>query len=222
MQSTVNRRRRLLGAAALLTAAAGWGAVRLSCAADVGENALSEDGLPFYTDADLLPRWKRAGTRRIGRFSLRNQFGQRIDEGLLERGATVLSFFFTGCATQCPVALELLDLARQDMGREAPSFLSISVTPRLDDERALRVFAERARLPSTWQLATGDAEQVYRLARRELLTDIESPGADNLPPHTERALLIDAERRIRGIYNATLATELQRLKADVRRLRPHV
>ncbi|MEM0997605.1 MAG: hypothetical protein AAGN35_11015 [Bacteroidota bacterium] len=33
--------------------------------------------------------------------------------------------------------------------------------------------------------------------------------------HTENFLLIDQNRRIRGIYNGTLGVEIERLKADV-------
>lgn len=217
MRTLLTRRRLLFGGAALMAAAGG--AVLGLRAPAPQENALSEEGLPYYTDATLRPRWRDGGARRIARFALRNQHGARLDAAALDGEPTVVNFFFSACATQCPLALELLNLARQDMGAEAPRFLSLSVTPRLDDVAALQAFARRSGLPPSWQQATGQAEEVYRLAREQLLTDIETPGADNQPPHTERALLVDGQRRIRGIYNATLATELLRLKFDLRRLR---
>ena len=57
------------------------------------------------------------------------------------------------------------------------------------------------------------------MANDDLLTDIRTPGPDGLPPHTERALLVDAQRRIRGIYDANQAVDLMRLRYDLRRLR---
>lgn len=220
MHAVTGRRKLLLGTAALLAAGGGLAGLRALAAAPAPqESALGEDGLPFYTDASLRPRWRNGDKRRVGRFMLRDQHGAALTEMALDGEPTVVSFFFTGCATQCPLAMELLNLARQDMGTGAPRFLSVSVTPQLDDVAALQGFARRGGLPPEWRLATGQPAEVYRLAREQLLTDIETPGPDNQPPHTERALLVDGARRIRGIYNATMATELLRLKFDLRRLR---
>lgn len=216
---TVSRTRRLLLGAAALLAVGGASLARLRAQAAPQENALGEDGLPFYTDATLRPRWRDAGRRRIGQLALRNQHGAALDASVLDGEPTVVSFFFSGCATRCPLAMELLNLSRLDMGAEAPRYLSLSVTPQLDDVAALQAYARRSGLPPSWQLATGRPDQVYRLAREQLLSDIETPGPDHQPPHTERALLVDGQRRIRGIYNATVATELLRLKFDLRRLR---
>jgi protein SCO1/2 len=183
------------------------------------ENALMYDTLPFYVNADLMPRWQGAGGRRIEGVALVDQNGRRFDEEVFRRGPTVVNFFYSGCTTLCPVSMELLGLTRKDLGAEAPNFISISVTPLADTPPALTAYAKKINLPADWRLATGVPQQVYAMARKQLLTDIETPGPDGQPPHTERAMLVDAEGRIRGIYDANQAVDLMRMRYDLRRLR---
>lgn len=177
------------------------------------------DTLPFYVKADLLPRWQGADSRHIEGMALVDQHGRRIGEELFHSGPTVVNFFYSGCTTVCPVSMELLSLTRKDLGSEAPRFLSISVTPLADNPAALTAYAEKLALPADWRLATGVLQQVYAMAREQLLTDIETPGPDGRPPHTERAMLIDTAGRIRGIYDANQAIDLMRMRYDLRRLR---
>jgi cytochrome oxidase Cu insertion factor (SCO1/SenC/PrrC family) len=183
------------------------------------ENALMYDTLPFYTKADLMPRWRGADRRHIEDMALIDQNGKGFDEAVLRKGPTVVNFFYSGCTTVCPVSMELLSLTRKDLGTEAPNFLSISVTPLQDNPAALRAYAKKIGLPEQWHLATGVPGQVYAMAREQLLTDIETPGPDGQPPHTERAMLIDTEGRIRGIYDANQPVDLMRMRYDLRRLR---
>lgn len=186
------------------------------------ENALMYDTLPYYVKNDLRPRWHGANQRHITGMKLRDQHNAVFDEKMFSQGPTVVNFFFSGCTTVCPVSMELLSLTRKDLAAEAPSFLSISVTPLADNPATLAGYAKKLALPDDWHLATGVPRQVFDMAKEALLTDIETPGPDGLPPHTERALLVDTEGRIRGIYNANEATDLMRLRYDLRRLKSEV
>lgn len=204
--------------AAGLAGLAGVAALSRS-ASGQSENALMYDTLPFYIQADLLPRWRGADGRHIEDMALLDQDGRGFDESVFRQGPTVVNFFYSGCTTVCPVSMELLSLTRRDLGTEAPNFISISVTPLQDNPAALRAYAKKIGLAGPWQLATGAPAQVYALAREQLLTDIETPGPDGQPPHTERAMLVDTEGRIRGIYDASQAVDLMRMRHDLRRLR---
>ncbi len=187
--------------------------------ANVQENALMYDTLPFYIGGDLLPRWRGANRRHIEGLALVDQSGNRVGDDVFDRGPTVVNFFYSGCTTLCPVSMELLSLTRKDLGAQAPNFLSISVTPLADTPAALTAYAKKINLPADWRLATGVPQQVFAMAREQLLTDIETPGPDGQPPHTERAMLIDTHGRIRGIYDANQAVDLMRMRYDLRRLR---
>jgi len=210
---------RLLIVAITMASVTGIAVAMRPAARPIAENALMYDTLPFYTGADLLPHWHGADKRRIGSFHLQDQQGQVLDEHVFVSGPTVVNFFFGGCTTVCPASMELLNLTRKDMATEAPAFLSISVTPLADSPAALRSYAKRIGLPADWRLTTGVPKDVFAMARNDLLTDIEKTGPDGLPPHTERALLIDIQGRIRGVYNANTAVDLMRMRYDLRRLR---
>jgi cytochrome oxidase Cu insertion factor (SCO1/SenC/PrrC family) len=67
-------------------------------------------------------------------------------------------------------------------------------------------------LNAQWQLLTGSPEQVEYLVVNSFF------AKNRLEAHTEKAYLIDADRRIRGIYNATQRGDLLRLREDVQRL----
>ena len=210
----------------LLAAALGACVAAAALLAEHGrpDSMLAHDALPFYGSGDLRPRWSTiAGWHRVERVALRDQRGDPVDERLLDRGATVVSFFFGGCATLCPVSTDLLRRTRATLAASgpanAPQFVSITVTPLNDDPASLRACAERFGLGEGWTLLTGEPDQVIRLARRAFFTDIEMPTFGAEPPHVDRAFLVDGSRRIRGIYDATSTNEMTRLSADLARLR---
>jgi protein SCO1/2 len=96
--------------------------------------------------------------------------------------------------------------------------LSHSVTPEDDSIPALKKFAdENGVISANWHLLTGDKTEIYRLARKEYFAG-DSVGyyqSGNEFLHTENFILIDKHRRIRGVYNGTLAVEVERIMKDV-------
>jgi cytochrome oxidase Cu insertion factor (SCO1/SenC/PrrC family) len=185
------------------------------------DSALAHADLPYYGSSDLLPRWDWLSRQhKVGKLALQDQHGKILDEKLFDQGPTVVSFFFTACTTVCPVSTDLLLRAQASMASQGmtPGFLSISVTPQTDDAATLRRYARSTGLPSSWILASGNAGQTARFASESFFSDIATLGTDGLPPHLDRAFLVDRQRRIRGIYDARSGQEIIRLKQDVARL----
>lgn len=90
--------------------------------------------------------------------------------------------------------------------------VSYSVTPEVDTPEVLSDFVAGHGIDAeAWQLVTGEAETIYELARESYFADDGRLGtdmsADALFLHTEKMLLVDAEGRLRGIYNGTLPYE---------------
>ena len=78
---------------------------------------------------------------------------------------------------------------------------------------------ERGINPAVWKLVTGDANQIYGLARQSYFADDsrledQPSGAEDFL-HTEKALLVDQQGRIRGVYNATVPHDIENLIADI-------
>lgn len=184
------------------------------------DSILAHDTLPFYASADLRPRWDRiSSVLRVDGFEFTNHRKASVDSRLLDNGPTVINLFFAGCVSVCPVSMDLLRTLRASFGSQAPQFVSLTVSPLTDDVRALDDYAARFGLPKDWILLTGEPRHVESWARHSLYSDITQLGADGLPPHTERAFLIDRRHRIRGIYDARSPHEMVRLRSDIGQLR---
>lgn len=96
--------------------------------------------------------------------------------------------------------------------------LSFSVTPWIDKVARLQQFAHRNQITSpNWHLLTGSTNQIYTLARKAYFAeeDIGFTKDSTQFLHTEHIILVDKQRRIRGIYNGTLELEVRQLSADI-------
>jgi protein SCO1 len=184
------------------------------------DSILAHDTLPFYASADMRPRWDRiSSVLRVGAFEFTNHRKASVDSRLLDNGPTVVNLFFAGCVSVCPVSMDLLRTLQASFGSQAPQFVSLTVSPLTDDVRALDDYAAKFGLPKDWILLTGEPRHVEAWARHSLYSDITTLGADGLPPHTERAFLVDRRHRIRGIYDARSPHEMVRLRSDIGQLR---
>ncbi len=205
--------RRLLCAALLATAAC---------------DAAIHDGLPFYRSAELTPEWisdAAAGSRsmhRVSRFALANQHGRIVRDSILDGRLSIVHFFVATCGGVCPVARNhMADLLRT-LADSDLVVLSHSVQPERDTVPALAAYAKRHDIRDPrWQLLTGARTDMERLARDSYfvnLSDGRSYGTEQLA-HTETVVLVDRERRIRGVYNGILKLDMDRLGDDVVSLR---
>src|SRR5262249_22493120 len=101
--------------------------------------------------------------------------------------------------------------------------VSYTVTPEDDTPSLLANFGrDRGIDPNRWWLVTGQREQIYSLARTSYFADDERIGAASGDAsvflHTEKVLLVDASRRLRGVYNGTQPHEIDQLIGDIQRL----
>jgi protein SCO1/2 len=183
------------------------------------------DRLPFFNTPDWTARWiepSDAGydsIHQIPAFRLTDQLGRAITERDLEGRITVANFFFTRCKGICPRMSQNMAYLQESF-RNDPEilFLSHSVDPEADSVPVLATYAAaQGADPDRWRLLTGDRELIYRLARKEYFAGdtigLSTSGTDFL--HTEDMILLDRRRRIRGLYNGTLRSELDRIREDI-------
>jgi protein SCO1 len=172
--------------------------------------------LPFYDSADLTPRWSRSVEHRIADFKLVTQTGQSITRADLIGRVHIATFIYTHCAGVCPAMVtQLAKVQKAIADRNDAVLVSYSVTPQVDTPQMLAQFgAERRIDPERWKLVTGDSQQIYSLARASYFAE-DSRASDDQFLHTEKALLVDREGRLRGVYNATLPHEIDKLIADI-------
>jgi protein SCO1/2 len=181
-------------------------------------------GLPYYETAQFTPRWA-AVAHQVGAFNLTRQTGASITERSLNGRIHVASFIYTRCAAVCPILVgQLGRVQRAIQAMPDVTLVSYTVTPDTDTPGALAAFGrDRGIDPSRWWLVTGNRDQIYRLARDSYFADDSRVGRapDRAQEflHTEKVLLVDRQRRIRGVYNGTQPFDIDQLIADIGRLR---
>jgi protein SCO1 len=195
----------------------------LAVAAALAEPKAPVARLPFYGSADFTPQWTATVPHRIGDFSLVTQTGDRLTRSDLLGRVHVATFVYTTCAGVCPSMVTQLKKLQAVVDGTQAVIVSFSVTPQHDTPATLARFGELRGIDARrWKLVTGDAEQIYELARSSYFADdgrldASLPAAEQFL-HTEKALLVDSDGRLRGVIDAAEARDVEALIADVRTL----
>lgn len=154
---------------------------------------------------------------KIKDFALINQNGKTITQNDYKDKIYVADFFFTTCATICPVMTKnMAAIQKEILDDDDIMLLSYSVTPEIDTVAQLKRYAiEKGVNDKKWNLVTGDKKQIYDLARKSYLAVKSIGDNDYSMVHTENFILIDKERRIRGFYNGTKKEDIEKLLNDI-------
>ncbi len=178
--------------------------------------------LPFYDSADFTPRWQGGdadAVHRIRPFHLLDQRNTPFTEADLRGRIAVVDFFFTTCPAICPLmATSMGEVQKAFLDDDRVVLLSHSVTPETDTPDVLAAYADAHAVRfEKWKLLTGSKTEIYDLGRRFYFVDEDLDGTRNEDDflHTENFILLDGERRIRGIYNGLDPDSIRSLIADV-------
>jgi len=159
---------------------------------------------------------------RIESFKMLDQNGLAIDEKRIEGKVHLANFMFTSCASICPVMTKNINAVHTHFAdNDDVVILSFSVTPWKDSVAALKRFEGAYDIRSdNWHFLTGNKAEIYDLARRSYFAEedigFSKDSSDFL--HTEHVILVDRNRRIRGIYNGTLQLEMEQAIRDIAQL----
>jgi protein SCO1/2 len=184
--------------------------------------------LPVYNPIDVNPRLVDDALKhvsrnhKIGNFQLINQNGDTITQNNFENRIYIADFFFTRCQTICPImAINMSELQEYYKNDETLKFLSHSVTPDIDSISVLREYADKHKaIDGKWEITTGEKKHIYDLARKSYFAVLdEGDGGEQDFIHTEQFVLIDKNKQIRGFYDGTDATEIDRIIKDVELLK---
>ncbi|UEG49420.1 SCO family protein [Ferruginibacter lapsinanis] len=181
--------------------------------------------LPFINKPDFTPEWidknnsSYDSIHTIPPFAFINQNGETVTEKTVAGKIYVANFIFTRCGGICPKMTDNMSILQQKFKDDpAVIFLSHSVTPDMDSVPVLKKYAaDKGIISGKWHLLTGDKNQIYALAKKQYYAGdtIGYYQTGNQFLHTENFILLDKHRRIRGVYNGTLALEMDRLADDI-------
>jgi protein SCO1 len=185
--------------------------------------------LPYYNSPGFTPHFitpteaEKQISHTIADFSFTDQDAKKITQKSIAGKIHVANFFFTACGSICPAIMKNIKAAQQSIKQDSNViFLSYSVTPWLDSVAKLKKYADHYSINSSnWHLLTGNKAEIYKLARTSYFAeeDIGYSKDSSEFLHTEHILLIDKQKRLRGIYNGTLQLETEQLAKDIEALK---
>ena len=96
-------------------------------------------------------------------------------------------------------------------------FISHTVDPETDSLPQLKQYAGAHQAKTgEWHFVTGDKKQLYDMARKGYyVTATEGDGGAEDFVHTQNFVLVDKYRQIRGYYDGTDSTEMEKLLKDI-------
>ncbi len=130
----------------------------------------------------------------------------------------VADFFFTSCPTICPIMkTQMLRVYEKYAENPEVKFLSHSIDPEFDTVAVLHDFAEKLGVKTeVWHFVTGIKDSIYSIGQESYMvtatTDPNEPGGYL---HSGAFLLIDKQRRIRGIYDGTKPEKVDLLMDEI-------
>ncbi|HRO42425.1 MAG TPA: SCO family protein [Flavipsychrobacter sp.] len=164
---------------------------------------------------------------RIADLQLINQMGEQISlNNTLQGKILVINFIYTTCPSVCPKLTQNMKLLQKafrkdrkkkmDMNNEI-HLVSITVDPDRDSFQTLRKYAERFEVNHDhWYFLTGNRDSIYHFARKELGLSVqpEEHGAKDFI-HTQKIVLVDRNRYIRGYYNGLDSAAVGKCAYDI-------
>ena len=149
-----------------------------------------------------------------------NQYADEVTAGKLAGNIYVADFFFTSCPSICPVMhRNMLKVYNEFKDTTDFKIISYTIDPKYDSAAVLKKYADKLGIDGDkWWLLQGDKEQTYAISKSYLVT---TPQADEKEKfvHDGYFVLVDKQRRIRGMYDGTDEAQVAKLIADIKILR---
>ena len=155
---------------------------------------------------------------QIPEFRFTSQTGQIISQDQLDGHIYVADFFFATCPNICKaMSSQLVRVQEAFQDEPQVKLVSFTVNPEYDTQEVLKEYGERyGANPAKWHFLTGDREQIYTLAQKGFYLPVMQIEGQQDFIHSEKFMLVDKNRYVRGIYDGTDAADVDRLILEIR------
>lgn len=154
-------------------------------------------------------------------FKFVSQNGDTVTAATVKDKIYVADFFFTSCPTICPkMKTQLKRVYERFKANPDVLLLSHTIDPAHDSVPVLKEFAQELGVTGkNWLFVTGDRDKIYDIGQNSYMVTAQ---ADSSAPggvvHSGAFILVDKDRHIRGIYDGTTETGVDKLMADMDKL----
>lgn len=157
----------------------------------------------------------------IKTFALVDQDSALITNETYSGKIYVADFFFTSCPSICPIMkVQMLRVYEEFKADSTLMLLSHTIDPEYDNVKVLHDYATRMEVESSkWHFVTGEKEIIYDMAQTSYyVATRENPKAPGGYEHSGAFILVDNQKRIRGVYDGTNAEAVDKLIKDIKTL----
>ncbi|WP_375580899.1 SCO family protein [Marivirga tractuosa] len=151
-------------------------------------------------------------------YKLVNQDSNWVTPETFEGKVYVADFFFTSCPTICPtMKKEMLRVYEAYKDNDEVGIISHTIDPEYDTVALLKDFAEKLDVEAPkWNFVTGEKEAIYELGQKGyMVTAMEDENEEGGYLHSGAFVLVDKDRKIRGVYDGTRSEEVDKLITDI-------
>jgi cytochrome oxidase Cu insertion factor (SCO1/SenC/PrrC family) len=146
-------------------------------------------------------------------FNLTDQNGKPFDSQQLHGKVWVADFIFTHCAGLCPLMTQNLARFQKQSEGSPVQMVSFSVDPENDTPPVLKKYAAEVKADETrWHFLTGTRAQTWEISKGMKLA--VGPDTGDQVMHSSHFLLVDANGKVRGIYDSDTVGFMKKLLAD--------
>ncbi|MDQ3395228.1 MAG: SCO family protein [Bacteroidota bacterium] len=155
---------------------------------------------------------------QVSDFKFWDQDSLMVTQNDFEGKIYVADFFFTSCPTICPkMKFEMLRVYEAYKDQDDVLLLSHTIDPVHDTIPLLKSYAEQLGVKGPkWRFVTGPQDDIYELGQGSYMV---STGEDKFSPggfmHSGAFILVDKNRRIRGVYDGTKSDQVDQLINDI-------
>lgn len=156
--------------------------------------------------------------KQVPVFEFTSQQGQTISQNELDGNIYVADFFFATCPDICKeMSSQMVRVQEAFHDEEQVKLVSFSVNPEHDTPEVLREYGERYNAdPAKWYFLTGDRDKIYNLAQKGFYLPVMKVEGQQDFIHSEKFMLVDRDRYVRGIYDGTDKEDVDRLILEIK------
>ncbi len=203
------------------------GLTAIAFAALITACSTGEKKLPIYGEREAVTKTVDGKEvvdtvyHTIPAFAFVNQYGDTVTQKDLDGKIYISDFFFTSCPTICPVMKkQMIKVYEEIKGNPEVMILSHSIDPAHDTPEVLNEYAKDLGVTGKqWQFVTGPKEKIYEIGQGSyMVTANEDSLAEGGYIHSGAFILVDKQKRVRGMYDGTTEDGTQKLIQDLKTL----
>jgi protein SCO1/2 len=147
-------------------------------------------------------------------FSYVDENGRTFTSDDLRGHVWIADFFFTTCTSICPMMTLRMSQLQTLLGATDVQLVSFSVDPDHDKPAVLKEYAKGWKADETrWHFLSTDATHLLETAAG-MKVFVQPPQKDQPIQHSGLFSLVDAQGKVRGVYDSSDIDALHRLGAD--------